>query len=130
MKKLLLLLAAVGVIFTACEQGGGLDEGGNGDLSSNKIATIEEQSANIKATIATLETTKSAVNATIASLQQKPATRGGDNNGVKDMIAALEERLAALEQMIANLEKYADGDLAGAQDWAELEIMIFRAVAR
>lgn len=119
MKKLFLLLAAVGAIFTACTSGGGLDEGGNGDLSSNKIATIEEQSANIKATIATLETTKSAVNATIASLQQKPATRGGDNNGVKDMIAALEGRLAALEQMIANLEKYADGDLAGAQDWAE-----------
>ena len=122
MKKLLLLLSAVGMIFTACEAGGGLDEGGNGDLPLNKIATIEEQGANIKATIATLETTKSAVNATIASLnEQQPVTRGNDNgnNGVKDMIAALEERLAALEQMIANLKEYADGDLSEMQDWAE-----------
>ena len=109
------------MIFTACEAGGGLNEGGNGTpASSDKIATIEEQGANIKATIATLETTKSAVNATIASLnEQQPVTRGNDNNGVKDMIAALEERLAALEQMIANLEKYADGDLSEMQDWAE-----------
>ena len=125
MKKLLLMLAAVGMIFTACEAGGGLDEGGNGTpASSNKIATIEEQCANIKATIATLETTKSAVNATIASLnEQQPVTRGNDNgngnNGVKDMIAALEERLAALEQMIANLKEYADGNLSEMQDWAE-----------
>ena len=123
MKKLLLLFAAVGMIFTACEAGGGLNEGGNGTpASSDKIATIEEQGANIKATIATLETTKSAVNATIASLnEQQPVTRGNDNgnNGVKDMIAALEERLAALEQMIANLKEYADGDLSGIQDWAE-----------
>jgi phage shock protein A len=122
MKKLLLLFAAVGMIFAACEQGGGPDNGGNGDLSLNKIATIEEQGANIKATIATLETTKSAVNATIATLnEQQPVTRGSDNgnNGVKDMIAALEERLAALEQMIANLKEYADGDLSEIQDWAE-----------
>ena len=121
MKKLLLLLAAVGMIFTACEAGGGLNEGGNGTpASSDKIATIEEQGANIKATITTLETTKSAVNSTIASLnEQQPVTRGNDNNGVKDMIAALEERLAALEQMIANLKEYADGDLSEMQDWAE-----------
>ena len=122
MKKLLLLLSAVGLIFTACEAGGGLNEGGNGDLPLNKIATIEEQGANIKATIATLETTKSAVNATIASLnEQQPSVRGNDNgnNGVKDMIAALEERLAALEQMIASLKEYADGDLSEMQDWAE-----------
>ena len=31
MKKLFLLLAVVGMIFTACTPGGGLDEGGNGD---------------------------------------------------------------------------------------------------
>lgn len=122
MKKLLLLLSAVGMIFTACEAGGGLNEGGNGDLPLNKIATIEEQGANIKATIATLETTKSAVSSTIASLnEQQPVTRGddNDNNVVKDMIAALEERLAALEQMIANLKEYADGNLSEMQDWVE-----------
>ena len=122
MRKLLLLLAAVGMIFTACEQGGGLGEGGNGDLPSNKIANIEEQGANITATIATLQTTKSAVEATIASLKasEEPATRGNDNgnNGVKDMIAALEERLAALEQMIADLTGYTQGDLTEMQDWA------------
>lgn len=122
MKKLLFLLATVGVIFTACEAGGGLGEGGNGDLPLNKIATIEEQGANIKATIETLETTKAAVNSTIASLnEQQPATRGNDNsdNGVKTMIAALEERVAALEQMIAELKGYTDGDLSEIQDWAE-----------
>ena len=109
------------MIFTACEAGGGLNEGGNGTpASSDKIATIEEQGVNIKATIATLETAKSAVNATIASLnEQQPVTRGNDNNGVKDMIAAPEERVAALEQMIANLNEYADGDLSEMQDWAE-----------
>ena len=122
MKKLLLLLATVGMVFTACEAGGGLDEGGNGDLPLNKIATIEEQGANITATIATLETTKSAVNATITSLKasEEPATRGNDNgnNGVKTMIAALEERVEALEQMIANLTGYTQGDLTEMQDWA------------
>ena len=122
MKKLLLLLAAVGMIFTACETGG-VDEGGNGTpTQSNKIATIEEQSANITATIATLQTTKSAVEATIASLKasEESATRGNDNgnNGVKTMIAALEERVEALEQMIANLTGYTQGDLTEMQDWA------------
>ena len=91
------------MIFTACETGG-VDEGGNGTpTQSNKIATIEEQGANITATIATLQTTKSAVEATIASLKasEESATRGNDNgnNGVKTMIAALEERVEALEQM-------------------------------
>ena len=122
MKKLFLLLATTSLIFTSCETGGGLNEGENVDLPSEKIATIAEQSANINATIATLETTKSAMNATIASLnEQQPVTRGNDNdnNGVKDMIAALEERLAALEQMIANLKEYADGDLSEMQDWVE-----------
>ncbi|MBO7220313.1 MAG: leucine-rich repeat domain-containing protein [Alistipes sp.] len=36
MKKLLLLLAAVGMIFTACEAGGGLDENGNGNPSGTE----------------------------------------------------------------------------------------------
>ena len=120
MKKLLFLFAAVGMIFTACETGR-VDEGGNGvPAPSNKIATIEEQGANITATIATLQTTKSAVETTIASLKasEMPATRGENNNGVKDMITALEERVAALEQMIANLTGYTQGDLAEMQDWA------------
>ena len=117
MKKLLLMLAAVGMIFTACENNGGIDEE-NGDLSSSKIATITKQGANIKATIATLETTMSAANSTIAALNEQPATRDSDNNGVKTMIAALEERVAALEQIISDLTEYTQDDLAKMQDWA------------
>ena len=117
MKKLLMMLAAVGMIFTACENNGGVEEE-NGDLSSSKIATITKQGANIKATIATLETTMSAANSTIAALNERPATRDNDNNGVKTMIAALEERVAALEQIISDLTEYTQDDLAKMQDWA------------
>ena len=88
--------------------------------SSTKIATIEEQSANIKATITTINAVKASIETTISSLQeQQPTTRGSnDNNGVKGMIAALEERIAALENIISNLERYTENDLAQMQDWA------------
>ena len=117
MKKLLLLLATLGIIATACQPNGG--ENDPTLTKANKIATIEEQSANITATITTLEATKSALNVTLASLKENQTATRGSNNGVKEMIAALEERLAALEQMIANLKEYADGDLSEMQDWAE-----------
>ena len=119
MKKLLLLLAAVGMLATACEVGGNTDDGGV-TLPAGSIATIEQQSANIIATLATLQTTKSAASATLASLKaQDEATRGNDNgnNGVKTMIAALEERVAALEAIISNLQGYNDEELAKAEDW-------------
>ena len=119
MKKLLLLLAAVGMLATACEVGGNTDDGGV-TLPTGSIATIEQQSANINATLATLQTTKSAASATLASLKaQDEATRGNDNgnNGVKTMIAALEERVAALEAIISNLQGYNDEELAKAEDW-------------
>ena len=59
MKKLLLLLAAVGMLATAGEVGGDTDDGGI-TLPTGSIATIEQQSANITATLTTLQTTKSA----------------------------------------------------------------------
>ena len=123
------------MFFTACETGG-VEENNNGNpteqpgdnndnnevvVTNDSIATIEEQAANISATIATLQTTKAAIETTIASLalSEESATRGSDNNGVKSIVAALEERVDALEQMISNLTGYAQGDLAKMQDWAE-----------
>ena len=118
MKKLFLLLALVGMLATACEVGGTDD--GDVSLPTGTIATIEQQSANITATLATLQATKSATNATLASLKkQDEPVRGNDNsdNGVKTMIAALEERVAALEAIISNLQGYTEEELAQAEDW-------------
>ena len=116
-KHLLFLLAVTGILFTACEAGG-TNEGDNGQPAQpKKIATVEEQSVNIAATITTLETTKSALNTALASLKDnQPVTRGSDN-GVKEMIAALEERIAALEEIISNLQNYTDEELSQSTDW-------------
>ena len=115
MKKLLLLLAALGIIATACQPNGGENDPTLPKV--NKIATIEEQSANITATITTLEATKSALNVTLASLKENQTATRGSNNGLKEMIAALEERIAALEEMIANLQNYTDEELSQSSDW-------------
>ena len=107
------------MLATACEVGGDTDDGGI-TLPTGSIATIEQQSANITATLTTLQTTKSAASATLASLKaQGEVTRGNDNsnNGVKTMIAALEERVAALEAIISNLQGYTEEELAKAEDW-------------
>ena len=120
MKKLLLLLAAVGMVFTACEQGGGLDENGNGDNTepTAKIATIEEQGANIKATLVHIETTKNALNKVLVSLkEQQPVTRGNDND-VKEQITNIEGQINALEDIIIRLTAYMGGELAEITDWA------------
>ena len=117
MKRFFTFLCAISMIAVGCENGGNID--GNGADVNSKIATVEEQCANIQATIATLQTTKSAIDDTIASLNStSPLSRGG-NEGVKDMIAALEERVAALEAMIASLQGYTEGELAGFADWVE-----------
>ena len=113
-RHLLFYLAVVGILFTACEAGVA-DNGAS--LTPKKIATVEEQSANITATITTLETTKSTLNTALASLKDnQPVTRGSDN-GVKEMIAALEERIAALEEIISNLQNYTDEELSQSSDW-------------
>ena len=113
-RHLLFYLAVVGIVFTACEAGVA-DNGAS--LTPKKIATVEEQSANITATITTLETTKSTLNTALASLKDnQPVTRGSDN-GVKEMIAALEERIAALEEIISNLQNYTDEELSQSSDW-------------
>ena len=116
MKKLFLILFVTCLALVACDVSDKPSGDGKGEVSQ-KIATIEEQCENVKATILKLEITKSAISSTIASLNEQPAVRGEDNNGVKSMIAALEERIVALEQMIANLKEYAEGDLAGMEDW-------------
>ena len=119
MKKVILFLSAICLLATGCQSSDGVNDAGEAPVINPRIATIEEQSANIKATIAKLVTTKSAINDAIASLQSQQAATRGDNNGVKDMIAELEERIADLEQMIAALTSYTDEELASITDWAE-----------
>ena len=138
MKKFLLLLVAVGMIFTACEPANGLDENNNDNPTEQpgsndqggetptpppveptaKIATIEEQGANIKATLVHIETTKNALNNVLVSLkEQQPVTRGNDN-GVKEQIANIEGQINALEDIIIRLTAYTGGELAEITDWA------------
>ena len=131
MKKFFLFLSAIGMIVASCQSDNpdADGNGNNGELPTppqtevtTKIASIEEQSTNITATIATLEKTKVAINTTIASLkEQQPTVRGNDNdnNGVKDMISDLEERVETLELMIENLKGYTQGYLAASRDWME-----------
>ena len=119
MKKLLLMFAVAGMVFTACE-GNGLNDPNKPSNKTVKIATIEEQCANIQATITTLQNTREVVNATITSLSNGSGlTRGSDNNGVKTMIAALEERVETLEAIISNLQGYTEDELSTMTDWTE-----------
>lgn len=126
MKKLLLLLAAIGMVAMGCQtDNGGLDNGGNdGGITppptteTAKIASVEEQGAHITATLATLEDVKSALNTTIEALKQNtPATRGNDN-GVKEQIENLEGQIGALEDIIIRLTAYMGGELVEMTDWA------------
>ena len=96
MKKLFLLLALFGVLAVGCEElfpTASTPDAKNGP----SIAAIEEQMAAIGASIPKLQNTAAKANALVS--EQESATRG--NNGVKDMIAELEERIAALEEYIA-----------------------------
>lgn len=127
MKKLLLLLAAIGMVAMGCQtDNDGLDNGGNdggvtppSTTETAKIASVEEQGAHITATLATLEDVKSALNTTIETLEQNaPATRGNDN-GVKEQIANLQGQINALEDVIIRLTAYTGGELVEMEDWAE-----------
>ena len=115
MKKLFLLLATAGMIMTACDTG---NNNGDDTKGSSQIASIEEQSANINVTISTLANTKSAIEKVISNASPKEVSRA-DNNGVKTMIAALEERIEALEALIASLQNYTDEELTQIEDWTE-----------
>lgn len=126
MKKLLLLLAAIGMVAMGCQtDNNGLDNGGNDGgvtpppaTGTAKIASIEEQVAHITATVTTLEGVKYALNTTIEALNQNaPATRGNDN-GVKEQIANLQGQINALEDIIIRLTAYTSGELVEMADWA------------
>ena len=127
MKKLLLLLAAIGMVAMGCQtDNDGLDNGGNDGGTTTppttetaKIASIEEQGANITATLTSLEGVKLALNTTIEALKQNtPATRGNDN-GVKEQIANLQGQINSLEDIIIRLTAYTGGELVEMEDWAE-----------
>ena len=97
MKKLFLLLALFGVLAVGCEElfpTASTPDAKNGP----SIAAIEEQMAAIGASIPKLQNTAAKANALVS--EQESATRV--NNGVKDMIAELEERVEALEEYIAS----------------------------
>ena len=100
---------------TACDTG---NNNGDDTKGSSQIASIEEQGANINATISTLANTKSAIEKVISNASPKEVTRA-DNNGIKTIIAALEERIEALEALIASLQNYTDEELAQMEDWTE-----------
>ena len=101
---------------TAC---GPIDDGTKGGKGSHgsKIATIDEQGANIKVTLVKLETVKTSIRATIASLNKQQNATRADEVDVTSTIATLDKHLKSLEQMIADLEDYADNDLTKMEHW-------------
>ncbi len=115
MKKLSLSLFFCLFFCLACNTESG-DDGGS-HTNSSKIATIEEQATNINSTIATLNSTRNEIKNLIANAS--PKTRAEGNNGIRTIIAALEERVEALEVLTANLQNYTEEELASMGDWTE-----------
>ena len=98
MKKLLSLIALFGVLAVACNNSS--NDPGLNVPSGSSIAKIDEQMASIEASLPKLQKSVDEAKALVA--EPMSVTRGDDNNGVKTMIEALEERIAALEEYIAS----------------------------
>ncbi|MBO7264266.1 MAG: leucine-rich repeat protein [Alistipes sp.] len=98
MKKLLTLIALFGVLAVACNNSS--NDPGLNVPSGPSIAKIDEQMASIEASLPKLQKSVDEAKALVA--EPMSVTRGDDNNGVKTMIEALEERIAALEEYIAS----------------------------
>ena len=98
MKKLLSLIALFGVLAVACNNSS--NDPGLNVPSGPSIAKIDEQMASIEASLPKLQKSVDEAKALVA--EPMSVTRGDDNNGVKTMIEALEERIAALEEYIAS----------------------------
>ncbi len=108
MKKLFTLFTLLAMFaVVGCNENGGDNINPNEKPTGERIASVEEQMEAIAASLPELKAAASALGNLVDALSPNnvaPATRteNNSNNGVKDQIAELEERIEELEEFIAN----------------------------
>ncbi len=108
MKRLFTILTTLALLCAvSCEEQGDDNVNPNEKPAGERIASVEEQMEAIAASLPELKAAASALGNLVDALSPNnvaPATRteNNSNNGVKDQIAELEERIEELEEFIAN----------------------------
>ena len=137
MKKLFSILVLMSLFFASCDTEGVNEPSNdvqNGD--GEKIATIEEQMSAIENSIPELRDVVDKANDLVDDMESTTRSDDNGNNGVKTLIAELEERIAALEEYIngggsgewtdttyATMEMYEETVAVLASLQAEIEVL-------